>query len=75
MQAPPLELEVEQAAVSDLDQDGNAIINCRTASGQQVLLRIGREALVLLCSSATRELRRDKRKLARQASPPPAPSE
>jgi hypothetical protein len=70
MQTPPLRLQVEQASVSEMNSEGYAVINCRTLGGQQVLLRIGREALALLCSSATRELRRDKRKLARQASKP-----
>jgi hypothetical protein len=67
MRTPPLELQVEQASVSELDSQGCAVINCQTSSGQQVLLRIGREALVLLCSAATRELKRNKRKLVRQA--------
>jgi predicted regulator of Ras-like GTPase activity (Roadblock/LC7/MglB family) len=65
MRGPPLELQVAQASVSEIDSEGCAVINCRMSTGQQVLLRIGREALVLLCSAATRELRRDKQKMER----------
>ena len=36
MRNPPLELHVVQAAVSDVDDDGIAVINCQTTSGPRV---------------------------------------
>ena len=33
MRNPPLELHVVRAAVSDVDDDGIAVINCQTPSG------------------------------------------
>ncbi len=56
------EMHLVQASVFDVDQDGNARINCATKNGKQVTLHLSRETLVLLCSSATRELRTRDRK-------------
>jgi len=75
MRDPPLELHVERAAVSDMDDDGVALINCQTASGQQVLLRLTRETLVLLHSGAAKQLRRYERKVGRSVKRPGIPQQ
>jgi len=56
------QLYLAQAAVCDVNENGTAQINCATRDGKQIILHVTRETLVLMCSSATRELRSRDRK-------------
>jgi hypothetical protein len=56
------QLYLAQAAVCDVNENGTARINCATRDGKQIILHVTRETLVLMCSSATRELRSRDRK-------------
>ena len=61
----PEEVQLAHAIVCALDDDGTAHLNCQTAEGKQMLFRLNRQTLVMLCSSAGHELRRVDKRLER----------
>jgi hypothetical protein len=62
----PEEVLLAHAVVCALDDDGMAHLNCQTADGKQMLFRLSRQTLVMLCSSASQELRRIDKRVGRK---------
>ena len=62
MRKPSVEFRIANAAVS-VDDAGFALINCQTDDEQQVVLRLARETLALVCAQGAIAVKGDRRKL------------